>query len=94
MPNPTKEKGKTSNKQGKENSKKLEQADVADDDVEELDSMQIIDFDKLIGNLKYEKKMVEICIGRKGTKEQEVRLNPSIMHSALSSLSHTTPSLL
>ena len=74
----TKEKGKTSSKVGNGNGKTQEQAGNADEcDEDELDSMQIIDFDKLVGKLKFEKKMVEICIGRRtnGTKDQEVCLN-------------------
>jgi hypothetical protein len=72
----TKEKSNISKKQGNSYSKLQKQAAVADD-CDELDGMQIIDFDKLIGELKFEKKMVEICIGRKshGSKEEEVCLN-------------------
>jgi hypothetical protein len=55
-------------KKGKGTSKSLKHAIVEEDSLsseDKLNHLQIIDFDKLIGDLKFEKKMVEICVGRK-----------------------------
>jgi hypothetical protein len=66
-------KSKQQNKGGKDSVKKSEKTepkqqaqqdydDIAEEYDEGEEDMQFVDFDKLIDTLKYEKKMVEICI--------------------------------
>ncbi len=73
-----KNKASPGNKKGQGNSENQEPAHDEDNENEDdLESMQMIDFDKLVGHLINEKKMVEISIEMKslGTKAHEVCLD-------------------
>ncbi len=73
-----KNKASPGNKKGQGKSENQEPAlDEDDENEDDLESMQMIDFDNFVGRHINEKKMVEISIERKslGTKAHEVCLD-------------------